>query len=201
MRARREPDRRWEVRPRRRPVVLALLASCLLAGIGMWLGGLAGTLALICFAATAGVAAVELWRSRPVLVVGATGLQLRTPAGERVIAWQEIEAVTLWTALGANSTTEDRLAVVFAVCDDRAEQALAVAPVAVTETEWDGGRGARAVAVRSRLETRDLLTRTSIDSFVVSDAVSLLHCTLDVWELRALFMSYGVSAPIVDRRR
>lgn len=198
---RRRAAQQWELRPRRRPVLYALVASLGLAGIGVWLGGLAGTVAVVCFAATAGVAAVELWRARPVLLVDDVGLVLHTPAGVRGVAWQDVEAVTMWTALRSDGLTEDRLAVVLATNDSRHELVLSPVPEAVTETDWEGGGIGQMVAARTRLAPVHVPVRAPRDAFVLSDAVSLLHCTVDVWELRALLLSYGVSAPIVDRRR
>lgn len=201
MRVRRRAADRWELRPRRRPVVGALVASVALAVVGMWLGGPAGVLAVICFAATAGVAVVELWRARPVLVVSHSGMLLHTSAGVRRLSWPEIEAVTMWTALRPEGITEDRLAVMIATTGSHPERSLSPVPVSVTETDWDGGGGGKTVAVRSRLAAVDGPSGTPRETFVLSEAVSLLHCTVDVWELRALFLSYGVSPPIVDRRR
>jgi hypothetical protein len=150
------------------------------------------------FAATAGAAAVEVVRSRPLVAVDPKGIALLATEPPVTYPWSAVEAVTLWTALGLGGVTEDRMAVVLAAAPVSPVPAVAEA---VTETDWEGGG---AVAVRARLVRATVVAvppRVDPYELMLSDSVSLSRCTVDAWELRAVLLALGEACQVLDRRR
>jgi hypothetical protein len=177
----RRAERGWEIRARRVPVVRSLAAAAALAVAGALLGGPVGWLGFLFFSVVSVALIVQLVGRRPVAAFEARGVTVATGAERaHLVAWDDVEAILLWTRRPRTGSRVDMLSVV---------TTRDLPGLAVSLTRTDG----IDVASRSGYARVDPERTLAV-------ATPLLDCRVDAYELRAVLLNYSSRVVVVDRR-
>ena len=162
----------WDIRPRRAPVARALVASAALAIVGALLGGAIGWLAFLFFSVASVALIVQLTGRRPVVELDERGVTVAAgPDHVQLVAWEDVEAILLWTRGAAGPDRVDMLSVVTTGDLPGLETSIARQPA-------DGVDPERVLRV----------------------AAPLRDCRVDAYELRTALLRFSNRVAVVDRR-
>jgi hypothetical protein len=162
-------------------VVRSLSAAAALAVAGALLGGPIGWLAFLFFSVTSVALIVQLVGRRPVATFDDGGVTVASgPDRAQLVAWDDVEAILLWTRRLRSGSRVDMLSVV----TTRDLPGLAASLSQGERVEFAGRTGYARVDPEQTLRV----------------AAPLLDCRLDAYELRAVLLRFSSRVVVVDRR-
>ena len=162
----------WELRRGRFGPLRPLLASCLLALVGGFIGGIVGTVAAVFFGSGTLILLYQTARSAPVAVFDAEGITFGVgPSAGGSLQWTEVPAILLWTAGTAAAERRDLLG-------------------ALTPMELDLLSDDAEPSVES-----------GRPGHIPRHFAPLSGCILDSTDLRSVLNNLGSGVLVVDRRR
>jgi hypothetical protein len=152
-----------------------------LAVVGAYLRGPVGWVAFLFFSLASVALIVQLVGRRPVARFEARGVTVLSGAERaQLVAWDDVEAILLWTRRPRTGTRMDVLSVV----TTRDLPGLSVSLARPDGIEMASRSGYARVDPEQTLRV----------------AAPLLDCRLDAYELRAVLLRYSTRVVVVDRR-
>jgi len=208
----------WDIRPRRAPVVRALVAAVALAVAGALLGGAIGWLAFLFFSVASVALIAQLVGRRPVIELDERGVTVAAgPDRVQLVGWDEVEAILLWTRGPRGPSRVDMFSVVTTADLPGLASSLAPPPA-----EGDGLPEESSTSTDVP-PTGDVPPPASDPPSAATGAGSpdpggaggggrvdperalrvaapLRDCRVDAYELRAALLRFSTRVAVVDRR-
>jgi hypothetical protein len=165
-------------------VARALAAAAVLAVVGALLGGAIGWLAFLFFSVASVALIVQLVGRRPVVEVDERGVTVAAgPDQAQLVAWDDVEAILLWTRGARGPDRVDMFSVVTSGDLPGLATSLAEDPPVGDDPAPGAAPGGRVDPER-----------------VLRVAAPLRDCRVDAYELRAALLRFSKRVAVVDRR-